>query len=157
MDLTALAYTSTATANLRTAGAMDELLLKARAFNSQVGVTGVLLHNDGTFFQYTEGPTQAVEEVYRRILKSPGHCHVYELFRDRISQCQFFVLDHGIRTTQRNRTASHCSSSMAPSTSHARTTVGHHARSGHLAHLLAALHPRDLIEPIAKLHKHTKK
>lgn len=89
MDLTALAYTSTATANLRTAGAMDELLLKARAFNSQVGVTGVLLHNDGTFFQYIEGPTQAVEEVYRRILKSPGHCHVYELFRDRISQCHF--------------------------------------------------------------------
>jgi hypothetical protein len=79
--LISICYASSAVRPLSEA-AMTALLDDARAFNAEAGVTGVLLHDDGSFFQYFEGPSKGVGEVYSRILKSRSHHHVIELLND---------------------------------------------------------------------------
>jgi len=58
---------------------IDRLLLAARTNNSAVGVTGVLLHGDGQFFQYFEGARSGVDDVYERIRRSDLHSDLLEL------------------------------------------------------------------------------
>lgn len=86
--LTGLAYVSSATAAF-SEQSLEQLLLDARAFNAGVGVTGVLLHHDGSFFQYIEGPTDGVAQVYDRIRLSQRHHGLFELFRGDIARCHF--------------------------------------------------------------------
>lgn len=71
------------------AAQLDELLGNARAFNETVDVTGVLLHNNGTFFQYFEGPAYGVEHVYERIRASGLHAGIVELVNEPIAQREF--------------------------------------------------------------------
>ncbi|MFO1329603.1 MAG: BLUF domain-containing protein [Rubrivivax sp.] len=78
--LTALAYLSSATHPFDEA-ALEALLLDARKRNREQGVTGVLLHHDGSFFQYLEGPADGVDTVYARIRASRQHHGLIELFR----------------------------------------------------------------------------
>lgn len=78
--LTALAYLSSASQPFSEAD-LEALLLDARARNRQHGVTGVLLHHDGSFFQYLEGPEDGVAAVYERIRASRRHRGLIELFR----------------------------------------------------------------------------
>jgi len=54
-ELKALVYVSSAT-ELLSDQALDELLQGARSTNERIGVTGVLLHCEGNFMQYVEGP-----------------------------------------------------------------------------------------------------
>jgi len=86
--LTAVAYLSSST-TLLTEPELEALLLQARTFNRGVGVTGVLLHHDGSFFQYFEGPQDAVAQVYERIHRSRRHHTIFELYRGPIAQCFF--------------------------------------------------------------------
>ena len=44
-----------------------------RRFNARMAVTGVLFHHAGRFFQYFEGPEDAVRRVHARMLNSPLH------------------------------------------------------------------------------------
>jgi hypothetical protein len=55
------------------------LLVSARVFNGTQGVTGVLLHHDGSFLQYLEGPADGLQRVYKRIQESPLHSHLFDL------------------------------------------------------------------------------
>jgi hypothetical protein len=68
---------------------MNALLEDSREFNAKVHVTGVLLHNDGSFFQYFEGPASGVAEVYSRILKSRSHHSIVELLDEPIARRVF--------------------------------------------------------------------
>lgn len=86
--LTAVAYLSSSTTLLSEAE-LEALLQQARTFNHGVGVTGVLLHHDGNFFQYFEGPEAGVSQVYDRICSSKRHHTIFELFRGPITQCFF--------------------------------------------------------------------
>ncbi len=52
---------------------LHAMLVRARDFNREVGVSGVLFHHAGRFFQYFEGPEDAVARVRDRILRSPMH------------------------------------------------------------------------------------
>lgn len=79
MKLQGIAYTSEAYP--MTTEALTELLEGARRFNMQVGVTGVLFHHSGRFFQYFEGIEDAVREVYARITASSRH-HSLRLLLD---------------------------------------------------------------------------
>jgi Sensors of blue-light using FAD len=88
MNLEAVAYTSSATHGT-TAESLEQLLLRARATNSELEVTGVLLFHDGSFFQYFEGPTAGVDDVYSRILRSPMHRGIIELMRQPIERRSF--------------------------------------------------------------------
>ncbi len=65
------------------------LLEDARTFNLQAGVTGVLLHHDGRFFQYLEGTADSVHAVYARIQRSSMHHSLRVLFEGEVSARHF--------------------------------------------------------------------
>jgi hypothetical protein len=96
--LTAIAYVSSATRRLSEAE-LEDLLLQARTFNREIEVTGVLLHHDGSFFQYFEGPDDAVAQVYERIRQSRLHHTIFELCRGPITQCAFANWQMGFAQT----------------------------------------------------------
>lgn len=70
-------------------GQLDRLLTASRAYNAMVNVSGVLLHDRGTFLQYFEGPTEAVEQVYARIRDSRLHAQMVQLMSRSVSKRQF--------------------------------------------------------------------
>jgi Sensors of blue-light using FAD len=76
--LAQVAYCSSAV-HLLSDPELDRLLVGARGFNATVGVTGALLHHDGSFFQYFEGPKEGVDEVYARIKSSKLHKGLLQL------------------------------------------------------------------------------
>lgn len=86
--LTAIAYVSSAT-QAQTESALEELLLDARTFNRSSGVSGVLLHDGGNFFQYLEGPDNGVAHAYGRILASQRHRGIIELLHEPVARCHF--------------------------------------------------------------------
>ena len=87
-SLIAIAYVSSATQHL-SSHELDTLLLDAWEFNSRMSVTGALLHHDGSFFQYLEGPEAGVEQVYSRIQRARRHQGIIEIFREPIVQRHF--------------------------------------------------------------------
>jgi hypothetical protein len=50
-----------------------KLLLDARAFNRDNGVTGLLLHHQGQFMQLLEGEQHQVQSLYRKIAEDARH------------------------------------------------------------------------------------
>jgi hypothetical protein len=93
-SLFAVAYVSSATRRF-TPEELDALLLDARAFNAIAGVSGALLHQDGSFFQYFEGPDAGVAEVYSRIKRSRRHRGLNELVAAPVSQRHFSTWSMG--------------------------------------------------------------
>lgn len=87
-DLVAIAYRSIATRPL-SALELDALLVDARVFNAAVGVTGVLFHHDGRFFQYIEGEAAGMNQVYERIRGARAHQELVELLHGPVTQRQF--------------------------------------------------------------------
>lgn len=85
--LHAMAYTSIAYP-LRESE-LTALLEGARRFNADVGVTGVLFHHAGQFFQYFEGHEEAVRLVHGRILRSAMHHSLAMLLDAPIASRQF--------------------------------------------------------------------
>lgn len=79
--LHAIVYVSTAQKLLGPA-CVRRLLEGARRRNASVGVTGVLLYNDGSFMQYLEGPAEGVQGVYERIQRDCSHRCLIEMLRD---------------------------------------------------------------------------
>ena len=55
---------------------MDRLLDAARLHNTARGISGLLLHHRGQFFQVLEGPEVSVETLFARISRDPRHCAV---------------------------------------------------------------------------------
>ena len=53
-----------------------------RAFNGAALVTGVLLHDQGSFFHYFEGLPADVDKVYRRAKESHGDTGIVQLLRE---------------------------------------------------------------------------
>ncbi len=88
-SLQCIAYVSTATSRLATPEALDALLRNARDSNRACGITGVLLHHGGNFFQYLEGPPEALHRVYTRICHSRGHTGIYELLNRPLRERHF--------------------------------------------------------------------
>lgn len=89
MSIHAIAYVSTSRERSISPEAIDRLLSSARKFNKSCGVTGVLLHHDGNFFQYLEGSPEAVNIVYNRVLRSTSHCGIVEMLNSEVEQRHF--------------------------------------------------------------------
>jgi hypothetical protein len=87
-DLRSICYVSSAT-RLLSLEELTALLLDARRFNESVQVTGVLLHHDGGFFQYFEGPAAGTEAVYGRVKQSRRHHGMIELLNQPTQQRLF--------------------------------------------------------------------
>jgi hypothetical protein len=74
-----LAYVSVAPRGLA-AVELERILASSRQHNPEHGVTGVLLHCDGTFMQVLEGPQDGVQAIFLRIRTDPRHTQVRVLF-----------------------------------------------------------------------------
>lgn len=60
---------------------LQHLTRAAQARNQREAVTGVLLHDDSSFFQWLEGPADGVERVMRSIRGDPRHTDIDVLDR----------------------------------------------------------------------------
>lgn len=81
MQLTHCIYTSIATRPFSNAE-LSDLLQTARASNAAVGVTGMLLHVEGTFFQVLEGDDAVVRGLFGRIAADLRHGSVTRIIHE---------------------------------------------------------------------------
>ncbi|MFM2052172.1 MAG: hypothetical protein RL456_209 [Pseudomonadota bacterium] len=81
-------YASTASAAFDQHQLLD-LLAVARRRNAALGITGVLLHDRGHFFQVLEGEPGAVDALYARIAADPRHASVVQIIHEPIVRRSF--------------------------------------------------------------------
>ena len=71
-------YSSTAV-NMFTDIDLKQLLDAARTKNLRLGITGLLVFADATFFQVIEGKEERVKRLYAKILVDPRHTNIRQL------------------------------------------------------------------------------
>jgi EAL domain-containing protein (putative c-di-GMP-specific phosphodiesterase class I) len=88
IELMHLIYSSTAT-RLFSDEELADLLKKARAHNININVTGMLLYENGSFFQVIEGPPETIETLFRNINSDPRHSKVITIIHESIVKRSF--------------------------------------------------------------------
>ncbi len=83
-----LVYVSTATTRFDSEQ-LASLLEVARRNNSAAGVSGMLLHHEGNFFQVLEGHEDAVQGVFRRVEQDPRHEAVTVIHEEEVDERAF--------------------------------------------------------------------
>lgn len=83
-----------------------QLLAKAREKNARLGVTGILLYVDDSFFQVLEGPLEAVTGIYARIEQDDRHSKVLKLIQEPITERAFPDWSMGMARVSREDLAS---------------------------------------------------
>jgi hypothetical protein len=83
-----IVYASEATVPF-TDDSVKELLLRARAHNASLDVSGILLLIDRSFFQILEGTAEAVEPLYEKIARDRRHKRVVRLLAEPIDERDF--------------------------------------------------------------------
>lgn len=68
---------------------LGELLVRARANNAALNLTGILLLVDRSFFQVLEGPPLAVAAVYEKIAIDRRHHRLLKLIQEPIEHRDF--------------------------------------------------------------------
>ena len=68
---------------------LDNILITSRSNNIKVGVTGNLICHSDLFLQMLEGPSDAVEKLYEKILADDRHADIVKL-RDEKSEVELF-------------------------------------------------------------------
>lgn len=81
-------YASAASHDLETE-ALLELLQVARDNNARLGLTGMLLYAEGSFFQVLEGPAEVVDALYAKIERDQRHQQVTLIIREPIPRRYF--------------------------------------------------------------------
>jgi len=83
-----LAYTSRAS-EMMAPNQLEELLAEAIEFNTSHDITGLLLYNDGIFFQVLEGEEYAVRNLFANIKKDFRHYDVRTIYEQSLVQRHF--------------------------------------------------------------------
>ena len=83
-----LGYVSTQTRPME-AGDLIDLLNVARDANRELGVTGMLLHREDSFFQVIEGTRENVLALFERICTDPRHQRIEVLFQEPTGKREF--------------------------------------------------------------------
>ncbi|MEJ2530705.1 MAG: BLUF domain-containing protein [Halioglobus sp.] len=83
-----LGYVSTQTRPME-AGDLIDLLNVARDANRELGVTGMLLHREDSFFQVIEGTRENVLALFEKICGDPRHQRVEVLFQEPTGRREF--------------------------------------------------------------------
>ncbi len=78
IDFDQIAYCSVATAPM-SGEALTRLLRDAKALNQLDRITGVLLVHGNVFLQIFEGPSEAVQSLWKRLLRDTRHRCVVKL------------------------------------------------------------------------------
>jgi Sensors of blue-light using FAD len=68
---------------------LTDLLARARANNTRLGLTGMLLYDDGSFLQTLEGEREPLFTLYERILSDPRHTDITKLLEREIVEREF--------------------------------------------------------------------
>lgn len=55
---------------------LDGILMQARRNNQRDDITGALICRHDVYIQLVEGPSQAIDALYSRILQDDRHCNV---------------------------------------------------------------------------------
>ena len=61
----------------------------ARTVNSQLDITGILLHTEGSYFQVLEGDAEAIDSLYTKIALDKRHTNVVLIVREPIASRSF--------------------------------------------------------------------
>ena len=83
-----LVYVSAFTAPM-TDAALEQLVLQSRERNAREGVTGVLLHSEGSVIQCLEGPEPAVRATFERIVRDPRHGGIFVAVEEPVAERTF--------------------------------------------------------------------
>ncbi|MEO8876434.1 MAG: BLUF domain-containing protein [Polyangiaceae bacterium] len=86
--LVQLIYVSAATKPF-TNDQLKDLLAKARTRNAERELTGLLVHEAGSFLQVLEGEPSAVQGLYDTLAKDPRHHGLKRLYEGSIEQRRF--------------------------------------------------------------------
>lgn len=81
-------YASAATRDLDTEE-LKAILEAARKNNARLGLTGMLLYAEGSFFQVLEGPPEVVDALYATIEHDKRHAQVTLIIREPIPKRHF--------------------------------------------------------------------
>jgi hypothetical protein len=65
------------------------ILDQARVVNSQLDVTGILLHSEGSYFQVLEGDSEVIDSLYTKIAHDQRHANVVLIVREPIASRSF--------------------------------------------------------------------
>lgn len=79
---------------------LAQLLSRARVNNERLGVTGMLLYDEGSFLQVVEGDGEVLERLLQTILKDKRHHRVVELLRRSVEARQFAGWKMGFATAK---------------------------------------------------------
>jgi len=66
-----------------------ELLDKAKRKNAELGITGMLLYDEGSFFQVLEGDPDVVSALLKTIQQDPRHERVMKIIFEEIEERNF--------------------------------------------------------------------
>jgi hypothetical protein len=97
-------YASAASRDLET-NELAELLEVAHATNARLGVTGMLLYAEGSFFQVLEGPADVVEALYAKIERDRRHGQVTLIIKEPIAKRHFDAWTMGFYRISRQELA----------------------------------------------------
>lgn len=89
MDLFHCIYCSASTSVELSRDELDRLLAACRDNNARVGITGMLLYQNRSFFQVLEGDRTAVESLYGKIAHDKRHARVKKIIAEPIQDRDF--------------------------------------------------------------------
>jgi hypothetical protein len=101
MTLFQCIYASSATPSFREFE-IPALLERARTKNAALGITGMLLFIEGSFFQVLEGDATAVDALYSSIATDTRHDRVTRIIREPIARRSFSDWTMGFATLGRD-------------------------------------------------------
>jgi hypothetical protein len=87
-SLSHLIYASSAESKMSDAE-LRTILARARSVNSQLDITGILLHIEGDYFQVLEGDAEAIDSLYAKIAHDRRHKNVVLIVREPIASRSF--------------------------------------------------------------------
>lgn len=87
-SLSMVAYRSVAV-TMPTDAALEQLLQASRSRNRAAGVTGVLVYERGAYFQWLEGPAEALQRLWSSISRDPRHHQITVLREEPITERVF--------------------------------------------------------------------
>jgi Sensors of blue-light using FAD len=99
-----LAYSSQAVRHFESRELVD-LLTLARVNNERLGITGMLLYIDGSFFQVLEGDEEALHALYKAIEADERHGKVIKLIEEPIEKRTFSDWSMGYAKATRSELA----------------------------------------------------
>ena len=83
-----LIYCSTAK-HIFSRSELSVMLINARKKNVQMGINGILLYSDGSFFQVLEGEGETVDRLFEEISRDDRHRNVTVIIREAIPERVF--------------------------------------------------------------------